>query len=220
MESGIRRIAVVSEVSASDKNKDILRALSGRDFEVLNVGMSSPDGQPQINYLHTGLMTALLLNLKTVDMVIGGCGTGIGYYTSAMMYPGVFCGLVQEPLDGWLFTRINAGNCISLSLNKGWGWGGDVNLSFLFDRLFEPEPGSGYPEHRKEAQADSRERLRAVSAAAHRPMREILLSLDRRLVVETLAFPGMKDLLTQAELKDEPLADTIHGLYQMIEEGT
>jgi ribose 5-phosphate isomerase RpiB len=44
-------------------------------------------------------MTAILLNLKRVDFVVGGCGTGQGYLNSAMQYPGVFCGHILNDLD-------------------------------------------------------------------------------------------------------------------------
>lgn len=55
--------------------------------------------KPELSYRHTGLMTAILLNLKRVDFVVGGCGTGQGYLNSAMQYPGVFCGHILNDLD-------------------------------------------------------------------------------------------------------------------------
>jgi ribose 5-phosphate isomerase RpiB len=123
-------------------------------------------------------MAAALLNSGACDFVIGGCGTGQGFLNSAMQYPGVFCGLITEPLDGWLFSQINAGNCVSLALNKGYGWAGDINLRYIFRELFRDPPGAGYPPHRSESQAESRRKLSAVSAAAHRPLPEILGRLD------------------------------------------
>ena len=42
-----------------------------------------------------------------------------GYLNSAMQYPNVFCGLILDPLDAWLFTQINGRNCISLALKRG-----------------------------------------------------------------------------------------------------
>jgi len=87
-------------------------------------------------------MTAILLDLKRVDFIVGGCGTGQGYLTSAMQYPDVFCGHIRNDLDGWLFMQINAGNCISLALHQGYGWPAEVNLKFIFDRLFEVQPGA------------------------------------------------------------------------------
>ena len=125
------KIAIINETSAADKNADILAALEGRDHELFNVGMKERGAQPELLYIQTGLMSALLLNLKAVDFVVAGCGTGQGYLNSVMQYPGVFCGHILNALDAWLFTQINGGNCISLALNQGYGWAGDVNLGFI-----------------------------------------------------------------------------------------
>lgn len=174
----LMRVAVVNEVSASARNADILRALDGLGIEALNAGMRSPDQQPGLTYIHTGLMAALLLNTGAADLVIGGCGTGQGFLNSAMQYPGVFCGLIAEPLDAWLFSRINNGNCVSLALNKGYGWAGDINLRHIFEKLFAGDRGLGYPENRSDSQRESRAALARISAATHRPMTEILSRLS------------------------------------------
>ena len=86
------RIAVVNETSAADRNADILAALQGRGHEVINAGMTKNGQPPELTYIHTGLIAAILLNLKRVDLVVGGCGTGQGFLNSAMQYPGVVCG--------------------------------------------------------------------------------------------------------------------------------
>jgi ribose 5-phosphate isomerase RpiB len=172
-------VAVINEVSACGKNPDILAALSEfPDITVVNAGMARPDEEPPLTYIHTGLMTGLMLNAGACDLVIGGCGTGQGFLNSAMQYPGVFCGLIESPLDAWLFSQINGGNCVSLALNKGYGWAGDVNLRLIFRELFRDPPGAGYPPARAASQRESREALRRVSAAAHKPMDEILAALD------------------------------------------
>ena len=135
--------------------------------------MTKNGAKPELMYTHTGLMTAILLHLKRVDFVVGGCGTGQGYLHSAMQYPGVFCGHILNALDAWLFTQINGGNCISLALNQGYGWAADVNLRFIFDRIFSVESGCGYPRHRQASQRESRETLEGVSRLTHRPFGEI-----------------------------------------------
>src|SRR5512136_641442 len=173
------RIAVINETSAADKNVEILKALEGRGHEVFNLGNTKNGETPSLLYIHTGLMSALLLNLKAVDFVVGGCGTGLGYLNSVMQYPGVFCGHLLTPLDAFLFARINAGNCVSLALNQGYGWAGDVNLGMIFDALFTPELGSGYPAARAEPQRQGRHLLEQVSQATHRPMPEILTALPK-----------------------------------------
>jgi ribose 5-phosphate isomerase RpiB len=135
----------MNETSAGHRNADILAALEGRGHEVLNVGMTERGARPELSYIHTGLMTAILLHLKLVDFVVGGCGTGQGYLNSVMQYPGVFCGHILNDLDAWLFAHINACSCISLTLNQRNGWAGEVNLRFIFDRLFSSELRAGYP---------------------------------------------------------------------------
>lgn len=198
------RIAVINETSAADKNKDIISALEDRGHEIVNAGMTQTGGDPEMTYIHTGLLSAMLLNLKRVDLVIGGCGTGQGYLNSVMQYPACFCGLIQNPLDVWLFGQINGGNCISLALNFGYGWAGDINLRFIFDRLFElPQLGKGYPPHREESQQASRKTLEEISFTTHKSFSDILTSLDDKVVKPVLDYPGVKELLDIETIEDE-----------------
>jgi ribose 5-phosphate isomerase RpiB len=202
------RIAVVNETSAADRNADILAALEGRDHEVINAGMTKNFAQPEITYIHTGLISAILLNLERVDFVVGGCGTGQGFLNSAMQYPGVFCGHIVDALDAWLFTQINGGNCISLMLNQGYGWAADVNLRFIFDRIFSVERGCGYPPHRQESQRQSRETLEGVSSLTHRPLAEIIATLPDEVIKPALEYPGIKELIDVEAIEDERLKAT------------
>jgi ribose 5-phosphate isomerase RpiB len=176
------RIAVINEVSASHRNADIIAALEETGHRVFNVGMRSPEDKPELSYIHTGLMSAMLLNAGAADLVVGGCGTGQGFLNAVMQYPNVFCGLICDPLDAWLFAQINGGNCISLALNKGYGWAADVNLRFIFERFFSCETGAGYPEHRKESQRQSRDILKRLSVYTHKAMEDILKSMDRDIL--------------------------------------
>jgi ribose 5-phosphate isomerase RpiB len=202
------KIAVINETSAADRNADILAALEGREHEVINAGMRKNGEKPELQYIHTGLIAAILLNLKRVDLVIGGCGTGQGFLNSVMQYPGVFCGHILTPLDAWLFAQINDGNCISLMLNQGYGWGSAVNLRFIFDRYFEPERGAGYPVQRKEPQAASRNLLKTISSATHRSLAQILTSLPDEVVFPALAYPGIWELIGVEEIEDKELRNT------------
>jgi ribose 5-phosphate isomerase RpiB len=206
------KIAVINETSAADRNADILKALEGRGHEIINAGMTKNGAQPELQYIHTGLMAALLLNLKRVDLVVGGCGTGQGFLNSAMQYPGVFCGHILNPLDAWLFAQINAGNCISLALNQGYGWAGDVNLRLIFDNYFAVEQGAGYPAHRREPQAASRDVRKTISACAHRSIAEILAALPESITRPALTYPGMRELVEEGTVEDEGLARWIEGL--------
>lgn len=199
------KIAVINETSAADKNADILAALDGRGHTILNAGMTKSGATPELQYIHTGLLTAMLLNLKRVDFVVGGCGTGQGYLNAVMQYPGVFCGHILTPLDAWLFAQINGGNCISLALNQGYGWAADVNLRFVFDRLFSVESGCGYPAHRQEPQKASRLKLVDISTVTHRPFAEILGVLPDDVVRPVLDYPGVAELLDIKSLDDPAL---------------
>ena len=162
------RIAIINEVSTQQKNGDILKALGDRGYKVLNLGMTGDPTLPELTYIHTGLMTAIMLNTGAADFVVGGCGTGQGYMNAVLQYPGVSCGLVSSALDAWLFTQINGGNCISLPLNQGYGWAADVNLQFIFDRIFSVKSGCGYPENRRESQQKSRAVLAEISRSEER----------------------------------------------------
>jgi len=199
------RIAVISETSAASRNADIVKALEGRGHDIVNCGMKEAGASPELSYLHTGFLSALLLHLRRVDFVVGGCGTGQGYLNSVLQYPGTVCGHVQTPLDAWLFARINDGNCVSLALNQGYGWAGDVNLRLLFDHLFPAERGAGYPEHRAEPQRVSRNLLAKLSAATHRDFGAIVRALPDEIAGPALAFPGIAELVDPGSVPDEDL---------------
>jgi ribose 5-phosphate isomerase RpiB len=199
------RIAILNETSAASRNADIVRALDGRGHELLNCGMKESGASPELSYMHTAFLSALLLKLGRADFVVGGCGTGQGYLNAVLQYPGVACGHLQSPLDAWLFSRINGGNCVSLALNQGYGWAGDVNLSLLFDQLFTDQRCSGYPPHRSEPQRASRELLASVSAAVHLPFPRIVDALPDDVVRPALSYPGIADLIDVPSVPDEAM---------------
>ena len=189
------KIAVITEVSTRSRNKDIITALNPLGHEVYNVGMNGDENETELTYIHTGFMAGALLNLNAVDMVIGGCGTGQGFLNSAMQYPNVFCGLLLHPADAALFARINAGNCVSLALNAGYGWAGEINLKFILEKLFESESGSGYPPERCKSQSESRRILKSVTLATHRTYEEILASVDVGIIRAALSSKPFRDLV-------------------------
>ena len=202
-------IAIVNETSAGDRNADLMAALDGRGHRLINAGMERGGETPELTYIHTGLMAGLLLASGQVDLVVGGCGTGLGFMLSANQYPGVFCGLVATAPEAWLFAQINGGNCISLPLNYGYGWAADVNLRFIFDRYFSVESGIGYPSHRKESQRHSRETLAAVNTAVHRSWVEVVATLDDEVILPVLRYPRFVDRLSE-------LLDAAPGAHELM----
>jgi ribose 5-phosphate isomerase RpiB len=199
------KIAIINETSAADKNSAIMAALDERGHTIINAGMTESGANPELSYIHTGLLSAMLLNLQRVDFVVGGCGTGQGYLNSAMQYPGVFCGHILNSLDAWLFTQINGGNCISLALNQGYGWAGDVNLKFIFDRIFSVERGGGYPPHRAEPQRLSRNTLENISELVHQPFAKIIDILPDEILHPVLTYPGVMEIIDVETIADRNL---------------
>jgi ribose 5-phosphate isomerase RpiB len=207
------KIAVISEISTADKNKDIISSLDNSVHEIINAGMKDPSEKHELTYIETGLMGALLLNSGRVDYVVGGCGTGQGFMNSIIQYPNVFCGLIRDPVDAWLFSAINAGNCISLALNRGYGWAGDINLKFIFEKLFNPDIGSGYPEHRKESQQKSRKVLKDITRKVHLSFPEIVKKMDAGVLARVLTYPGFWDILDADTIKAHDLCKVLKYRY-------
>ena len=135
------RIAVTTEVSTKHRNASVINALENRGHEIFNVAMTNDVKNFELSYIHTSFMTAFLLEIDAVDFVVGGCGTGQGYAIATNMYPNVFCGLIYDPLEAWLFPQINDGKAISIPLNKQFGWAGEQNLKLIFDALFSAPAG-------------------------------------------------------------------------------
>jgi ribose 5-phosphate isomerase RpiB len=206
------KIAVIIEGSTKHRNGDVIKALEvlGSGYEIYNLGMKNTEGEPDLTYIETGFMSALFLNLKAVDFVVGGCGTGQGYINAVLQFPGTACGLLVDTVDAFLFSQVNAGNCISLCLNKGYGnLGGDLNLRFVFQNLFNDTYGQGYPPARKDIQVGARKKLARLSLDAHKSMKEIIPLMDTQTVSRTLSFPGVFDFIKTApssELKDYVLS--------------
>ncbi|MCL2056353.1 MAG: RpiB/LacA/LacB family sugar-phosphate isomerase [Oscillospiraceae bacterium] len=191
------KIAVIIEGSTKIRSLDVENAVKGFDgHEVFNLGMKNTEGEPDLTYMETGLLTALLLNLGAVDFVVGGCGTGQGYMNMVLQFPGIACGLLCDPVDAFLYSQVNAGNCISLALNKGYGnLAGDINVKYILRELFENEYGAGYPDARREIQINARKKLAGVSLAAHKSMEEIIAGIDPSITENALSFPGIADFI-------------------------
>jgi len=195
------RIAVISEASTRTKNKDVVNALKNQGQDIINIGMSDEFCDIDLTYNHTGFMAGAVLNLGAADFVVGGCGTGQGFLISSMQYPNVYCGLIADPVDAFLFSQINAGNCVSLALNKGYGWAGELNLDYMFEKLFEKAPGSGYPAERCEIQNTSRNLLKRVNAATHKTFEESVSQIDRQIIRTVLSHKPFMEII--GELKPE-----------------
>ncbi len=146
------RIALINENSQAAKNELIYNTLKSvadsKGFTVDNYGMYAAEDQAQLTYVQNGILAAILLNSGAADFVVTGCGTGEGAMLALNSFPGVICGHVVDPSDAYMFMQINDGNAIALPFAKGFGWGAELNLTYIFEKLFEGEPGGGYPKER------------------------------------------------------------------------
>lgn len=149
------KIALMMENSQASKNAIIYNELSAvaneKGFPVFNVGMCD-ENDHHLTYIHLGIMASILLNANAVDFVVTGCGTGQGALMSLNIHPGVICGYCIDPADAFLFAQINNGNALSLPFAKGFGWGAELNVRFIFEKAFTGRKGEGYPPERKAPQ--------------------------------------------------------------------
>ena len=82
-----------------------------------------------------------------------------------------------------------------LALNKGFGWAGDINLKYIFEKLFLDPPGRGYPLHRAESQQASRELLKGISVSTHRSFDEILKNVDPATLEAVMNHKPFKEFI-------------------------
>jgi len=187
------KIALMNEFSQASKNAVVLEQLDdvagGLGHSVFNVGMSD-DNDHRLTYIHLGIIAGVLLNSKAIDFVVAGCGTGQGALMSLNAYPGVACGYCIDPADAYLFAQINGGNALALAFAKGFGWGAELNVRYIFEKAFSGEKGLGYPPERRESQVTNAGILEGVKAATTKPFLEGLKAIDSELL--KVAFGGKR----------------------------
>lgn len=192
------KIALINENSQAAKNSMIEAALKEvvepMGHEVVNYGMYSAENEAQLTYVQCGLLAAILLNSGAVDFVVTGCGTGEGATLALNAFPGVLCGHVVDPSDGYMFAQINDGNAIAMPFAKGFGWGAELNLKYTFEKLFGCEPGNGYPPERVVPEQRNKKILDGIKKITHTDMMTILKNIDQDFLKETVSGPKFKEL--------------------------
>lgn len=211
------KIALINENSQAGKNAVIENALKKvvepMGHTVVNYGMYTADDVCQLTYVQVGILAAVLLNSGAADYVITGCGTGEGAMLACNSFPGVICGHVEDPLDAYTFAQINDGNAISIPFAKGFGWGGDLNLEYIFEKLFCEESGQGYPKERAVPEKRNKKILDQVKTITYRKLPEILKELDPELVKGALSGEHFQELFF-ADCKCEELAACVKELFK------
>jgi ribose 5-phosphate isomerase RpiB len=209
------KIALITENSQAAKNSIINDALTAvaepLGHQVFNYGMYSAEDAASLTYVMNGLLAGILLNSKAADFVVTGCGTGMGSMLACNAMPGVFCGLVIDPTDAFLFSQINDGNAISMPYAKGFGWAAELNLQDCYRKLFEGERGLGYPRERAEIMRKNRGILKDLKAASCHDMLTVLKSVDQDLLKAAVAGERFQEHFF-ANATDEGIRDYIRDV--------
>lgn len=209
------KIALINENSQAAKNEMIYNTLKAvvepMGHEVFNYGMYSAEDTNQLTYVQNGILAAVLLNSGAADYVITGCGTGEGAMLACNAFPGVLCGHIESPLDAYLFSQVNDGNCIALPFAENFGWGGELNLTYIFEKLFCAPGGGGYPKERVVPEQRNKKILDEVKKVTHNDMISILEGLDKDLAQGALAGTHFSEYFF-ANCRDNAIADAVKKL--------
>lgn len=185
------KIALINENSQASKNHIIYDSLKEvtdkKGYQLFNYGMRGEEGETPLTYVQNGLMAAILLNTKAVDFVVTGCGTGVGAMLALNSFPGVVCGLAVDPTDAYLYSQINGGNALSIPYAKGFGWGAELTLKLMFERLFAEEMGGGYPRERVIPEQRNARILNEVKQITHNDLITILKTIDQDFLKDTIS---------------------------------
>ena len=209
------KIALINENSQAAKNSVIEAALKKivepMGHEVVNYGMYTVEDEEQLTYVQNGILAAVLLKSGAADYVITGCGTGEGAMLALNSFPGVICGHIEDPLDAYTFAQINDGNAIAIPFAKGYGWGGDLNIEYIFEKLFCEPSGGGYPKERAVPEKRNKKILDEVRAVTLNDLKDILPKLDKELVKGALAGEHFDEYF-ERDAKDEELKKLVKEL--------
>jgi ribose 5-phosphate isomerase RpiB len=209
------KIALINENSQAAKNEIIFNALKTvaepLGHTVFNYGMFGAEDPASLTYVQNGILAAILLNSKAADFVVTGCGTGMGAMLALNSMPGVFCGLIIDPTDAFLFGQINDGNAISMPYAKGFGWAAELNLQDVYRKLFDGERGLGYPKERAAIMAKNRGILKEVKAAATKDIVSALKGMDQDLVKGAIAGAKFQEYFF-ANSQDEAITAYVKSL--------
>ena len=185
------KIALINENSQAAKNEMICTTLKKvvepMGHKVWNYGMYGTEDPNSLTYVQNGILAAVLLNSGAADFVITGCGTGEGAMLACNAFPRVLCGHITSPLDAYLFSQVNDGNCAALPFAENFGWGGELNLQYIFEKLFCAPGGSGYPADRVVPEQRNKKILDGVKEITHTDLVTILKNLDHDLVKGALS---------------------------------
>lgn len=211
------KIALINENSQAAKNSIIYTELKNEaekaGHTVVNYGMYTNEQDHQLTYVQNGLLASILLTSKAVDFVVTGCGTGQGALLAANSFPNVICGHIENPLDAYLFGQVNDGNCIAMPFAQNFGWGGELNLRYTFEKLFLEAFGGGYPRDRVIPEQRNKKILDGIKTITYRPLLDILKDIDQDFLKATIDYPEFKELFFK-DAQDEAIASYLKEVLE------
>lgn len=211
------KIALINENSQASKNELVYNTLKSvvepMGHKVLNFGMKGADDPHQLTYVQNGLLAGILINSGAVDFVITGCGTGSGAMLACNSFPKVICGLIVDPSDAYMFGQINDGNAVALPFAKGFGWGAELNLTYVFEKLFSTPFGGGYPKERVVPEQRNKKILDGVKEVTYKKMIDILHEIDQDFLKATVDYKEFKELFFE-NAKDQEIINYIKNILK------
>jgi ribose 5-phosphate isomerase RpiB len=209
------KIALINENSQAGKNDLICTTLKSvvepKGHEVFNYGMYTAEDKAQLTYVQCGILAAILLNSGAADFVVTGCGTGEGAMLACNSFPGVLCGHLVDPSDGYMFAQINDGNCVAFPFAKGFGWGAELNLQYTFEKLFSGESGQGYPKERVVPEQRNKKILDEVKKVTHHDIMYVLKNIDQELLKGAVSGEKFSEYFF-ANCKNDEIAEYIKSI--------
>ncbi|WDI30084.1 RpiB/LacA/LacB family sugar-phosphate isomerase [Hyphococcus flavus] len=211
------KIALIIENSQAAKSDIVHDALTSvvepLGHQVFHYGMYTPEDKASLTYPMNGLLAGILINSKAADFIVTGCGTGMGSMLACNAMPGVFCGLVVDQTDAFLFGQINDGNALAMPYAKGFGWAAELNLQDCYRKLFEVERGVGYPKERAAVMAKNRGILKDLKAASCNDMLDVLKEVDQDLLKAAIAGERFEEYFF-SNAQDEAIADYLRSVLR------
>lgn len=194
----IMKIGVIQASSQASKNSILFKIVQevAKNHEVYNFGCFEEDMETY-SYIDISIEIGLLLNSKAVDFIITGCSSGQGMMLACNAMPGVLCGYAPTPQDSYLFGRINDGNAVSLPLGLNYGWGGEINLTYVIEALFSESFGKGYPKEEAERKKKDSEKLKTIKNLSNKSMTTLLNNIDDATIGRVLKRKNIVEFILE-----------------------
>ena len=209
------RIALINENSQAGKNEIIYRELKGvvepMGHVVDNYGMYSADDEAQLTYVQCGILASFASFFRSCRFCSDRLWYWSGSYDRLQQFSNVVCGHVSNPSDAFLFAQVNDGNCVAMPYAQNYGWGGELNLRYSFEKLFGFGSGNGYPPERVVPEQRNKKILDQVRANNFKDVITCCKGLDQELVKGAVAGPKFKELFF-ANCKDEAIKAYVETL--------